>query len=343
MERAPRIDGTEKALRKHLMDFAKRLQKRPAEPEPSEPTVRQLCKSFLQDKQEKVKQSTCSTYTTIIEKHILPNMGELRVGELTMESVRELLRKSAEGDSEEPLASSTMRGIITVMRGMLSYAEQRGWSVPPASAFQRPPKKAAEVRVLSEEEQKRLRECCQQDMDCEKLGILICMYTGLRLGEVCALKWGDISLESGTLRVKRTIQRIRSAENRRDKGIRTQVIFDAPKSRSSNRCIALPGFLVEILKPFSRGGDCFVLTGVTGSFLEPRTYQNHYKKLLKQARVEYVNFHALRHTFATNCVNLGFDPKTLSEILGHADVSVTLNTYVHPSLSRMKQYMERLN
>jgi len=168
MERAPRIDGSEKALRKHLMDFAKRLQKRPAEPEkpvepePSEPTVRQLCKSFLQDKQEKVKQSTCSTYTTIIEKHILPNMGELRVGELTMESVRELLRKSAEGDSEEPLASSTMRGIITVMRGMLSYAEQQGWSVPPASAFQRPPKKAAEVRVLSEEEQKRLRECCQQ-------------------------------------------------------------------------------------------------------------------------------------------------------------------------------------
>jgi hypothetical protein len=126
------------------------------------------------------------------------------------------------------------------------------------------------------------------------------------------------------------------------KVVKTVLVFDTPKSESSKRSIPLPTFLLENITQFSQKPNCFLLSGDPEQFIKPRTFQNHFKAMLNQAGVRDINFHALRHTFATNCINLGFDVKALSEILGHADVSVTLNTYVHPSITILRSYMERL-
>ena len=287
------------------------------------------------------KRSTHAAYETVADRHIRPALGGCIVSELTADQLADfLMKKAAGGRGEQPLAPSTVGSIITVLRSVLQYAEARGCSVTAWAGLARPRPAIRPVRILTGAEQARLTDFLLENGERERLGVLVCLYTGLRLGEICALKWGDISSDSGTLSVKRTVQRIKSPSPG-DGGHKTTMIFDTPKSRSSLRSIPLPSFLLQLLDR-QRGEDgAFLLTG-TEKFLEPRTLQNHFKTFLARAGVPNVNFHCLRHTFATNCVELGFDPKTLSMILGHADVSVTLNTYVHPSFSKIRACMELL-
>ena len=291
------------------------------------------------------KRSTCSTYQVIADKHIRPAFGNQPVEAITAIQMSEWLQGKLFGTVQTPaIASSTLCSIITVLRGAFRYAEAQGCRIYAWDALCRPKGNSKETDVLTKEEQKQLESFLLCSQNYEKLGVLLCLYTGLRLGEICALKWGDISLDTGNLSVRRTVQRIRNPAADRDiKAPKTVLVFDAPKSKRSNRVIPLPSVLLERLTQMACAGDCFVLTGDSQKFLEPRTLQNRFKAMLREAGIRDINFHALRHTFATNCVNLGFDPKTLSEIMGHSDVSVTLNTYVHPSLSQKRSYMELLS
>lgn len=174
------------------------------------------------------------------------------------------------------------------------------------------------------------------------LGVLICLYTGLRLGEICAMKWGDISYADKSLRVRRTVQRIRAADAGPDEP-KTRLVFDSPKSAHSNRVVPVPGFLLEMAESFRCADETYILTGEEDRCLDPRTYQNRFYVMLRCAGVRKVSFHTLRHTFATNCVDMGCDPKTLCEILGHSDVSITLNIYVHPSVPAKRELIEQLS
>lgn len=313
----------------------------PAARRRSTQTTAMIAGEFLESCRGRAKRSTCSTYATVIERHICPEFGSRPICGITREDVNSYLYRASFGD--DGLSVASVRVIVSVLRALFRYAESLGLPVISPDCICRPSGSGAEARVLSLGEQQRLREHLCRDADSVKLGVLICLYTGLRIGEICAMKWGDINFESGTLSVRRTVQRIKNLDYREGSGEgRTKVIFDAPKSRASARCIPIPGFLLELMRQHRCSSDCFILTGDAERFLEPRAFQNRYRVILKRAGVEYVNFHALRHTFATNCVNLGFDAKALSEILGHSDVSVTLNTYVHPSVSVKKAYMDLL-
>lgn len=179
-------------------------------------------------------------------------------------------------------------------------------------------------------------------MNESSLGILICLYTGLRFGEICAMKWGDVSFADSSLKVQRTVQRVRVPDAGPD-APRTRLVFDSSKSAGSNRTVPLPGFLLELMFSMRGSDEAFILTGSDRHCLEPRTYQNRFYAILRDAGVRRVNFHTLRHTFATGCVALGGDPKTLCEILGHADVAVTLNVYVHPSIPAKRELVERFS
>ena len=306
-------------------------------------SVEQIAEDYITHCRAFAKRSTCSTYSTMLGRHILPEFGKEEIERLELEEISRFLYEKAYPQQGEGLSAGTIRLLVCVLRGLFRYGESRGLAVADWSAIRCPVQPAGETRVLDREEQLKLRQhlCCEPDH--EKLGVLICLYTGLRIGEICALRWGDVDLVGGVLHIRRTVQRIRNLDWHEGCGQgRTKVIFDAPKSRSGMRSIPLPGFLLELLRSQSRNANCYILTGQAEQFMEPRTFQNHYRGILQSAGVEYVNFHALRHTFATNCVNLGFDAKALSEILGHSSVSITLNTYVHPSAALIRSYMERL-
>jgi integrase len=300
------------------------------------PFFRDVADVWLDNIRLRIKKSSFSTYYTIVTTHLKPCFGDRYIEDITTESISSFLTFA----TGKGLAHSTIRGIASVLRNILVFAENEGYRVSSTGCIVRRKNLQREIRILNENEWRQLEGFLKNNIDPLKLGTLICMYTGIRLGEMCALKWEDISLETGILTIRRTVQRIRT--DKKEGNRKTSIVFDAPKSKSSNRSIPLPTFLVSILENSKSSKNCFVLTGEPDVFIEPRTFQNRFKSILRSAAIDDINFHALRHTFATKCVNLGFDIKTLSEILGHSDVSVTLNTYVHPSLSNMKSYMERL-
>jgi integrase len=191
------------------------------------------------------------------------------------------------------------------------------------------------IDVLSLSEQARLIKTLYQCMDLSKLSILLCLCTGIRLGEICALKWDDIDMEYGLLYINRTVQRLRL----NDGTGRTSLVESMPKTTHSRRQIPLSDAMVELLKTYKN--ECVYFLGKNKP-TDPRTMQYRFKKYLKESGIENKNFHVLRHTFATNCIENGSDPKCVSELLGHADVQVTLNRYVHPSLNQKRQSINSL-
>jgi len=196
------------------------------------------------------------------------------------------------------------------------------------------------MRVLSVHEQEKLETLLRENLNPCNLGILLCLYTGLRIGELCALTWNDISDSEQILFVNKTMQRLQQLDGGDKK---TKVVISTPKSECSIRRIPLPDSIYHLLVSNRKSGDAYILTGISGKYLEPRTMENRFKRALANAMVEDANFHALRHTFATRCVELGFDIKSLSEILGHASVNITLNRYVHPSMELKQKNMNMLS
>lgn len=280
------------------------------------------------------KASSRAAYSTILTAHLLPELGGLPVCDITEARISTLLREKA-----DLLSPSSVRSIATVLRHTLRYAAQSCGAVGcmPDEVPHTSLRKHREIPILSRRDQQRL-EAVLYPGEAKRVGVLLTLCTGLRIGELCALQWGDISAYSGTLTVRRTVQRIRNLEADVP---RTVLRFDTPKSASSQRVIPIPRRVAALLEPLRCGDECFVLSG-TPQPVEPRTMQNRFKAYLAEAGIEPVNFHALRHTFATRWMEKGFDVKSLSRILGHADVSTTLNIYVHPSLDTMRQFMDQM-
>ena len=195
------------------------------------------------------------------------------------------------------------------------------------------------MRVLSREEQRCLTEYLMTDMDDCKFGILLSMFSGIRIGELCALRWENISLKDNTVKITSTMQRIREL----DGDGKTKILIGSPKSDTSQRIIPLTeqaASLCDRMK--SQDKDTYILTG-SDKYMEPRTLQYRFERYTRECGLEGVHFHTLRHTFATRCVEVGFEIKSLSEILGHANTSITLDRYVHSSIDLKRDNMNKLN
>ena len=176
------------------------------------------------------------------------------------------------------------------------------------------------------------------NQDIYKLGVLLCLYTGIRIGELCALKWGNISFEEKTLKIDKTMQRLQCD----DKAEKTEIVISEPKSSCSIRLIPLPDFIISELTKYKSDDNNYVLSMNNKRFVEPRTMQNHFYKYISEAHIEKANFHCLRHTFATRCVEKDFEIKSLSEILGHSSVKITLDKYVHISMQMKRNNMSKI-
>ena len=232
-----------------------------------------------------------------------------------------------------------MSDALSLIRRIICHAASRGYKTLCTGKELSINQPSKEINVLTRSEQDALCRYLYKH-PCERnIGILLSLFTGLRIGELCALDWPDISLESGTIYIHKNIQRVQTKENSEKK---TEIVITTPKSQCSIRTIPIPEFLISFLKNADIKRQGYLLTG-NNKYLEPRTMENHFHKILDEISIRQVNFHTLRHTFATRCIEVGFDIKSLSEILGHANVNITLNRYVHPPLQLKKENMERLS
>ncbi len=294
---------------------------------------------WLSAKTAQLKESSIAKYSNLLNNHLLPAFGERSVTSITSADIfqyRNDLLCTA-GISDSGLSPKSVASILSVLKLILAYAAHKGLPVADIGQITvKQPQKP--LRVLSIAEQKTLSRYLCNNLTLSNLGILVCLYTGLRVGELCALQWKNISLQEQSIYVRQTIQRVQT----RTGDSKTSVLITKPKSSCSIRSIPISAALLPLLEPIQASEGSFFLTGSTSNYIEPRTMQNRFKTVLRACGIEDANFHALRHTFATRCIECGFDVKSLSEILGHASVNITLNRYVHPSMELKRQNMNKL-
>lgn len=303
--------------------------------------IKALSDAWLSSIKPQIKPSTFNKYNNLLASYILPHLGDVNIHGFAVDKLYEccnyLLQKG--GKKGTGLSAKTVSDALSLIRRIVCYADSRGYSSLCTGRELSINQPSKEINVLTQTEQDILARYLYDHQSERNLGILLCLFTGLRIGELCALEWSDISLENGTIYIHQNIQRIQIKEN---DGRKTEVVITTPKSRCSIRMIPIPDFIISVLKNADIERKGYLLTG-SKTYLEPRTMENHFHKILEVLSIRKVNFHTLRHTFATRCIEVGFDIKSLSEILGHANVNITLNRYVHPSFQLKKENMERLS
>lgn len=327
------------AKKKLLAKRAEVLMAQPQEEKlPSADCFERVARQWLASASKNIKESTYNKYADFLGKHLLPYLGRKKMRAVTEQVLETFVAEklnSGRLDGCGGLSSKTVADMLSVIKLVFRYAKT---SIPEVKVRNPTPKMAA----LSAREQQRLTTVLLQDMDLCKLGVLLCLHTGIRVGELCALTWRDIDLREGVLHVRSTMQRLQ--DHSPLAATKTKIIVAAPKSQCSVRDIPLPKSLVNMLRKFSNGQspDAFLLSGSKRVVVEPRKMQYRFKSYLKQAGVAAVPYHALRHTFATNWVERGLEVKCLSQILGHSSVKITLDRYVHTSMEMKRNQMEQM-
>ena len=289
-------------------------------------TVKYVMNDWLQITKHKTKYSTFIKYETIINNHIIPQIGKINVNILSNKNIIQFTEKLVTS-----LSIATINNILIVLRMGLEYAESEYNIKCPNIQLLKAPK--LEMRVLSQLEQQKLINYIKDKKDSYSFGVLVALFTGIRIGELCALQWCDIS--DNKIYITKTMQRIKN------KNGKSEIMITAPKTEKSNRVIPVPTAISEIIENF-RKTEGYVICQNNNKYVEPRLMQKKFANIIDECGLENVNFHALRHTFATRCIESGFDIKTLSEILGHTNVRTTLDRYVHSSFELKQKNMEKL-
>ncbi len=290
-------------------------------------TVGYVAKAWIRDCAHKWKESTRCRYQEKLNIYILPHFGKRRFSNITTAEVESFISMiQTEGmPGRDPVGAGTARSVLTVLKQIRLHALKMDLQVRfnPDCIVVR--SQRAEITVFSEAEERKLVAELKSDTDETDAGFLICLFTGIRVGELCALNCDNIDMEEGVIHIRATMQRLPDKSGGKQK---TKVTIDKPKSECSVRDIPINKDLLEVLRRFYKPG-AFLLTGDKDKFVEPKTMENRFKGILKKCGLKPAGVHSTRHTFASRCIERGMDPKTLSEILGHANVATTLNTYVH--------------
>ncbi len=284
---------------------------------------------WLKFEKTAIKLSTYSYYISIINRHIRPLLGDLNLVDIDDKIISSFISIKI----DEGLKISTVREITVILKQILNFCNLN-------IKVKMPKAQKNKIDTLSKVDREKLEKYINKNINEFTIGILFSLYCGLRIGEVCALRWTDIDFDTNTLYIQRTITRVRNvSEEDRDK---TKLIMNDAKTVNSIREIPLNHAFVKLLKKFKKGKkkEHFILSS-SNMYIDPRNYYNQYKKILKLAGIRDYKYHALRHTFATNCIELGLDPKSLSEILGHSDIKITLSLYVHPSLDVKRDFVDK--
>lgn len=317
-------------------------------------TVERFIRNWLLSQKPYIKQSTYSTYFTNITNHILPYFGEKEWNDITINLNQKFilyLHHSGRLDGKGGLSVKTIKDIMSIWMSILKSASEDKLIILSSHQYRYPKTLSTgqQCKCLSKEQERAIIHFCQKNNCPKNLGILLALATGMRIGEICALQWKNIDLTHKVVQVDKTLQRISSQLGASSKAKPTdhktptsQIVITTPKSHKSARIIPLTTVLAEMLQKWKGSDNTFFLTGKENRFMEPRTYRAYYTRILSEHQLLFVTFHGLRHTFATRCIEAGCDYKTVSEILGHANVETTLRLYVHSDMEKKRKCVDKL-
>lgn len=298
-------------------------------------TFSKVAELWKADKKQYVKKSTYAAYCLLIQSHLLPEFKELNdIGEDVVQAF--VNRKLTSG-----LSQKTVRDILVVLKMILRYGAKHGLMELHQFDIVFPTERERQdIEVLTITNQRHLMTYVKEHFSFLNLGIFICLNAGLRIGEVCALQWDDIDVTAGIIRVSKTIQRIYRVDGEEKY---TELIVDKPKTKNSIREIPMTRDLLALVRPLKKivRRDFYVLTNAANP-TEPRTYRSYFNKLQKELGLPMMRFHGLRHSFATRCIESKCDYKTVSVLLGHSNISTTLNLYVHPNMEQKKKCIDTM-
>lgn len=307
----------------------------------SSPLFSEQSEHWLASVKNSVKESTYTRYYRTVHSYLLPLLGKYAVSRIDITIVNQLKETLLVGGGKRKngLSEKSVADILSVLKLIINHTAAEGFEVMNTSLIRDPKQKKKDMQIIPHEQSKRLEDILLASTDPVSLGILLALHTGIRNGELCGLKWCDICFLTGTLHIRRTVERISDLDPLRK--AKTKLIVGEPKTASSRRVVPLPTALCAYLKARCGNADEYILTG-TNKPSEPHTLYVRYSRFLRRNGFDSYTFHALRHTFATRGIESGFDAKSLSEILGHSDVTTTLKCYVHPSLEQKRRQMENL-
>ena len=295
-------------------------------------TVERLVQEWLFLNQHRIKKSSLQRYQALWKNHIEKKIG----GRTALSCTTIVIHEFAMERLNSGLSPVSVNALLVFLHSCFKYGHrQYRLPLPDIVYF---PKERVEMRVLSQKEQAKLEAFLLKDMDIYKFGVLITLYTGLRIGELCALQWQDV--EDNSIIVRKTMMRLKKTD-----GTGSEIVISSPKTKTSGRVIPIPTFLTKYIKKFKEQQDpaAYVLSTNEKPIVEPRVMQYRFKKYMQELGIEGATFHTLRHSFATRCVDkYNFEIKTLSEILGHSSIEMTLNRYVHTSFELKRKNMDRL-
>ena len=300
-----------------------------------EKTSNQITEEWKEEKKKYVKKSTYAAYQLLIQNHIKPYFGDLY--EVNEEKVQQFVFDKLDAG----LSEKTIRDIIIVLKMILKFGIKNGYLEYVQIDAKFPSKQEKKnLDVLSKADQKKFMEHLRNNFTFKNLGIFICLSTGMRIGEICGLRWCDVDTAEGVIKVRHTLQRIYIIEGETR---HTELLLDTPKTANSVRDIPMSSELLKMLKSLNKvvNENYYVISNDIKP-IEPRTYRNYYKKLCKQLDIPELKFHGLRHSFATRCIESKADYKTVSVLLGHSNISTTLNLYVHPNKEQKKKTIDKM-
>lgn len=292
---------------------------------------------WLDTVENNCKQSTYVKYRNTVIKHILPELGNYHLHQIDNKVINTFCHGKLQNCALSP---KTVKDLLSVIKLIIKFAKK--FDVLCSCDFDSVSIKSSKLTVkgLTTVQSRKIKDFLTNNIDYVNVGILISFYTGIRIGELCALKFNDISFETKTMHIDKTMQRIQNFKGAKNK---TDIIISSPKSECSIREIPVPQFIIDlIIENDLYKKNAYLLTGEATRFIEPRTLENKFNKIATICNIENVTFHMIRHTFASDCIEAGVDAKSLSEILGHSSVNITLNRYVHSSMEIKKMNMEKL-
>lgn len=308
-------------------------------------TLSEAAELWVQSPKNYWKPGTYTVYMQRLTKYILPFFGSMKLTKITEKTMDRFISYLETQTKNAPLSENYISQLCGTVRRIMIYMEKKyhySISIPCNPVTKKHSRQIILPNAASFDKLEHyLLIHCKEDT-C--LGILIAFHTGIRIGELSALTWHDIDLNEGLIYIRKNILRVKdrnaleSPEHRM-----TQIVKQSPKTSDSSRAVPLPEKLIILLRQYQKEAAAYVISGVKNPWAEPRTIQYRFKNILKKCGIEYFNFHMLRHAFASRCVSMGLDVKSLSEILGHSSIQITLNLYVHTTIQQKKLFMCQYN